>query len=135
MKIYQLLVAAGVALLLCACGTTPAQQPLPAPQESLADPTFAVATLASLGSFEFEAAPAFTRNAVLRHRSAALARAGKIGITTLEQAIRNCDSARVKLDAALAADRARNAIQAHRLLNEASEIIASAEAALNEGVK
>jgi hypothetical protein len=94
-----------------------------------------VATLASFGSFEFEAAPAFTRLASFRHRSAALARSGDIGVATLEQAISDGDRARVLLDKALAADRAHNSPQAHQFLDDAIAIINSAEVALNAGVK
>jgi hypothetical protein len=135
MKLIRLFIAMGVVLLVSACASAPAPQPLPPTQQLSIDPTYAVATLAPLGSFEFEAAPTFTRNAMLRHRSAALARAGKIEVSALEAAIKNCDAARLKLDAALSADRAHNQIKAHQLLNEASAIISSAEVALNSGVK
>lgn len=134
MKIIRNLSLLAVGLLLCACAQV-ATQPLPAPAQDSADTTFAVATLASIGSFEYEAAPAFTRNAALRHRSAALARAHKIDVDTLKQAIENCDRARAQLSAALKADREHNSVRAHQLLNDATAIINSAEVALNAGVK
>lgn len=135
MKILKLLFIMGVALGIYACAYTQLPpQPL-APEQAQLDPTFAVATLAPLGSFEFVAAPAFTRNAALRHRSAALARAGKIDMTTLQRAINDCDSARKKLDAALDADRQHNTAGAQQLLSEAVSIINSAEVSLNAGVK
>lgn len=87
------------AVLIAGCATTPIESARPARDAG----TFAVATIAPFGSFEFEAAPAYTRLAVARRLAARRLSDGRM---TVEHAIAvqaAADDARRALDAAAAA--------------------------------
>jgi len=99
-----MIVAALVAALtLTGCAST---SPIQGEARHDRQGTFAIATLAPWGSFEHEAAPAYTRLAVTRRLAANRLDAGRIDVSLARRVQDAADAARTALDAARArADR------------------------------
>jgi len=100
---HRIIYSLVVALLLAGCASTPLQgEARPARSGGV----FAVATVAPWGSFEHEAAPAYTRLAVARRLAANRLDAGRITVSQAQRVQDAADAARAALDAARArADR------------------------------
>jgi len=117
--------------LLAACGSLQTQQP-PTPLEANARSgfdTFAAGTLAPIGSFEWQAAPTYTQNAVLRHNAARALQKGSITLETAEEIQKRTDRVRELLDAAVKAD-ALKMKEAVLLLESAKQKLGAAQALL-----
>jgi hypothetical protein len=98
-----ILMAAIAALMLTGCATSSLQGEA---RPTRSGGMFAVATLAPWGSFEHEAAPAYTRLAVARRLTANRLDAGRITVSQARRVQDAADAARAALDAARArADR------------------------------
>ncbi len=120
-----------MSLLLFGCASAP-KTPVPLASEpaSTGIQSYAIGTLAPLGSFEWYAAPSYTRNAVLRHNAAVQLRKGAI---TVEQAVdiqARADHIRQLLDAAVAADAKKKPTEAQLLLKAAGDRLEQAYAEL-----
>lgn len=83
-------------------------------------------TLAPVGSFEWKAAPAFTKLEMFRRRSIIFLDADRITAGVMRWSIARADEIRKKLDDAAAADRAGEGAKAERLLAEALEDVGAA---------
>lgn len=119
-----LLIASLVALGLSACATNTLQ---PVPHKT----SFTgFATLASSGTFEFTAAPTWTRLAALRHNAAKALRAQAITVKAAQHIQARADLARTLLDDAMAADKAGDAARARDKLRWAAAAIEDAEITL-----
>ena len=89
--------------------------------------SYAVATLAPFGSFEWRAAPVYTRLAVLRKQTARRLNRGEIRVETAIEVQSQADSVRGNLDAARAAHDAGKTELAERLLTQAEAWVVSLE--------
>ena len=132
MAATHIVLAAVAALALAGCGAPPAP---PAPVDLLASAPSsgaveAFATLAPLGSFEWHAAPTYTRTAAARHRAAALLRDGRITRDQAIEVLRQTDQARRLLDEAVTQDADRQAVEAAASLASARAALAVAETIL-----
>lgn len=94
--------------------------------------TYAIGTLAPLGSFEWKAAPAYTRLAVLRHNAAVSLRAGRINVDDAETIQSRADHIRSLLDAAIKADAQHQTPIAEMLLQSALDQLATANNGIRE---
>lgn len=119
-----------IALVLGLAACQPAGSPLPATAPAPGG-VEAFATLAPLGSFEWHAAPAYTRNAALRHRAAALLRGGRITKAQAVEVLRRTDRVRTLLDSAVTLDTGQQPDQAAARL-AAARLELDATAALLE---
>lgn len=118
-----------IALSLTACATQQSATPLMgATPPSRGSQAFA--TLAPLGSFEWRAAPYYTRNAALRHRAAALLDARRISVADARDLLNRTNSVRGLLDAAVAMDVRGNTDGAAGALGDAGRWLDEAEALL-----
>jgi len=86
-----------------------------------------VATLAPFGSFEWRAAPVYTRLALLRKQTARRLNRGEITVDTGIEVQAQADSARGSLDSARAAHDAGKTELAERLLTQAEAWTSSLE--------
>ena len=89
-------------------------------------------TLAPLGSFEWQIAPAYTRNAALRHRAAALLDARRITIEQAREVLTHTDRARMALDAAVKLDARGHTDGRAAALGDAARNLQHAEAILKD---
>lgn len=127
----RIIFASLVALALAACSSSPEKtQAIIAAAQSEPLESFAVGTLAPVGSFEWQAAPAYTKLALLRHSAAKKLRAGEITVSTALDVQAAADGIRSQLDAAIAADAAKQSTEAAKLLIAAGVQLFAAEAAL-----
>lgn len=93
------LVAAIAALLLAGCAAAP--QPMEAHGRGRV--VIGAATLATLGTFEWHAAPAYTQLALLRQRAARRLNDGRITVDLARRIQTAADAARAELDEAVGA--------------------------------
>ncbi|GIK83027.1 MAG: hypothetical protein BroJett024_41320 [Alphaproteobacteria bacterium] len=121
-----ILIAAALSLAACAGPTAPLSS---APARDTG--VIVTATLAPLGSFEWQVAPDYTRLATTRRLAARALTNGRISIATAEQVQVEADAARSALDEAVAAA-PRNRAVADSLVAKARESIARAAALLGD---
>lgn len=121
-----ILIAAALALAACAGPTAPLSS-VPARDTGV----IVSATLAPLGSFEWQVAPDYTRLATTRRLAARALTNGRISIATAEQVQTEADAARSALDEAVATA-PRNRAVADSLVARARESIARAGALLGD---
>jgi hypothetical protein len=125
-RLKTLWAALVVGLILTACGTT--QTPsLEAPARHT---IVGFATLASVDSHEWRAAPTFTRLAQLRHNAARALAKGAISVDAAKHIQARADLARKLLDEAATADRAGFSVAARERLRWAIAAVDSGEYAL-----
>lgn len=96
-KLFAVMTFQVVAIFLCAAAY--ATQPLEG--EAVSGDVYVVGTIASVGSFEWDAAPTYTRLAVLRHAAAKNLRKGAITIGQASVVQVRADKARSLLDKSL----------------------------------
>lgn len=121
----RVLVIASLLCVLAACAATPSVTDLgQAPSRSRSIEMYG--TLAAAGSFEWKAAPAYTRLALLRRTAAQRLNAGRIGVAHAREIQARADEARGFLDRAVAAH-PRAVADAEQLLAAASHLILDAE--------
>lgn len=125
MRHLTLLVAV-LALSACAAPTTPLVT-TPARDTGV----IVTATLAPLGSFEWQVAPDYTRLATTRRLAARALTNGRISVATAEQVQAEADSARRALDEAVATAQGNRA-SADALVTKARESLARAAALLGD---
>lgn len=121
------------ALALGACASQPAPPTLAG--SGAASGIVLFGTLAPAGSFEWQAAPAYTALAALRHRAARELRRGRIDAGTARETQRRADAVRRDLDSALAIERAGDRTMAGALLAAAARALKDAETYLEGSVK
>ncbi len=108
-------------LVLASCAQAPVQL-ASTPQRDTG--VIAVATLAPLGSFEWQVAPDYTRLAVTRRLAARLLAQGRISVEVAEQVQVEADAARRLLDAAVAVGSgAANVAQAREHIARAQKLV------------
>lgn len=113
-----LILAAALALLSACAGPQLAS----APERDTG--VIAVATLAPLGSFEWQVAPDYTRMAMTRRIAARLLTQGRITVEVAEQVQAEADAARRLLDEAVAAGGgAANVAQAREHIARAQKLV------------
>lgn len=126
----RLLIAAAAALLAsCAAAPEPQLQ-----AQGRGRVVIGAATLASIGTFEWTAAPAYTRLALLRQRAASRLDAKRITVDQARQVQAIADKARGRLDDAMSAH-TRNPEVAARELAGAQSLIEQGEAILKEAAR
>lgn len=118
--------AVGLAVILAGCGS-PALQP--APQQSAFT---GFATLGTSGTFEWTAAPAWTRLAQLRHNAARALNKKQISVVNAKAIQARADQARAFLEDAAATDARGDRNKANDTLRWAVAAIESAELSLKE---
>lgn len=118
------------AALLAACATQPANDLSGNAVQDKVGGAIVVATLAPFGSYEWQAAPTFTRLIVLRKRATAMVYRHEISAATATQILQLTDLARADLDAGIKADAQKDAgtatlklISAGRLLDDGQRIL------------
>lgn len=122
------LILVAVVMVLAGCGTmgaTPALQPAPVKTAFVG-----FATLASVNTFEWQAAPTWTRLAALRHNAARALGKQQITVDAAKSIQARADLARSFLDKATAADKRGNRNQAGDDLRWAIAAIEDAESTL-----
>lgn len=127
------LYAAIAALCLASCATP--TQPLEA--QGRGRVVIGAATLASLGTIEWHAAPSYTKLALLRQRAARRLNDGRISVETARHVQATADKARGSLDHALEVHGKSEALTkvAESELERAQRLIAEAEKQLLEESK
>jgi len=122
-----------LALLLAACSSTPdrAAAIIAAAQLEPIE-SYAVATLAPIGSFEWQAAPAYTKLAMMRHNAAKALRKGEISVEDAIEVQNAADAIRAVLDAAVNDDVAGRREDATRKLLKAGLQLVAAETLINQ---
>lgn len=98
MKSLKLLAAVAALVMLAACAKPVAQLSGAADGD---DGMFAVGTVASIGSFEFKAAPLYTQLAIARHQAAVKLRHREISVDQAQAVQDAADKVRKLLDSAL----------------------------------
>lgn len=121
-----ILIVAALALAACAAPTAPLTS-APARDSGV----IVTATLAPLGSFEWQVAPDYTRLATTRRLAARALTNGRISIATAEQVQVEADAARRALDEAVATA-PRNRAVADSLVAKARAGITRAQALLGD---
>lgn len=112
------------ALLLSACGTTTPLSTAPARDTGV----IVTATLAPLGSFEWQVAPDYTKLATTRRLAARALTNGRITVATAEQVQVEADAARRLLDEAVAAGGGTaNVAQAREAIARAAALLEAAK--------
>ncbi len=96
---------------------------------------YGAATLASVGTFEYQVAPKITANAMLRRRAAVDVDHGRVSVAAAREVLRVSDRARTALADAIAADRAGDRVRASQLLGEADRALAAGREILEGGAK
>lgn len=114
--------------LLALAGCQPAAPPLATAPPPRGVEVFA--TLAPLGSFEWRAAPTYTRNAVLRHRAAVLLNDQRITVAEATRIQASADGVRRLLDQAVRLDAGQDSAAALAVLAKAVADLAAAEHSL-----
>lgn len=120
-----------LSVLLIALSLTACAAPATTPLSSDAQPSRQsrmFGTLAPLDSFEWRAAPYYTRNAALRYRAAALLDARRISVAEAHEIQQRANGVRGMLDAAVAMDQRGNAAGAAGALEKAGRWLIEAEA-------
>lgn len=131
MKMRSVLIA-GFAVLVASAAVSAADSSISAKAES-GDGAFVSATLAPFGSFEWVAAPRYTRNAVVRHNAARALRGKKITVAKAQEVLRTTDEVRALLDQAVKTCKQNNKtglctgnqVKANVLLNQADAKLAA----------
>lgn len=123
MRTHALLLVTG-ALALAGCQPSASGLATPAPA---GNSVMAFATLAPLGSFEWHAAPVYTRNAALRSRAAGLLRAKRITQAQARAVLAGTDRVRQLLDHAVALDAGKQSAAAATDLGQARAQLAAAQ--------
>lgn len=114
------------ALALAACSTAPAVPMQAAGQGSISG----FATLAIWGEWESDLAPAYTRLAVVLHRSARALDARRIDVETAAAIQKTTDQARRLLDASRRGSAKEPSLLQRAQLDEAQRLIGTAETML-----
>jgi hypothetical protein len=113
-----------IALALSACSTSIPVVPMSASNQG----TFSgFASLAVLGTWESEIAPAYTRLAALRHRAAGLLNKGRISTDSAAEVQRLADTAREYLDQSRLSPATKPTYNQRLQLNQAIDAIAAGE--------
>lgn len=120
-----------LAFALAACSSSPEKtQAIIAAAQIEPLSSYAVATLAPIGSFEHKAAPAYTKLALLRNNAAKKLRAGEITVQAAIDVQAAADGVRATLDAALRDDAENRSDAATKKLIAAGVQLFAAESAL-----
>ncbi len=131
----RVLLVAACALLATACATTTTRVSSTFHSHESASGAFIAGTLAPLGSFEYQVAPQYTANAMLRRRAAVNLDRGRITVDVARSILRVTDRTRTALDDAVAADRRGDIVRARVLLGEAKRALAEGQTTLEGGLK
>ena len=127
----RIIFASLLAFALAACSSSPEKTQALATAASI-EPfsSYAAATLAPVGSFEWKAAPVYTKLAMLRHRAAKQLRAGEIGVQAAIDTQLAADSIRAMLDGAVRDDAQGRGVDAAKKLIAAGAHLLAVESAL-----
>lgn len=127
-KLFNFAFAAVLLCIVAGCASTPAPLPIALQAEAKSVGGYsAFATLAPLGSFEWQVAPSVTRLSALRHNAARQFRKGGISQALAVEVLNRTDAARGALEAAVAADAKKQTTVAQQKAAEAARIILEAE--------
>lgn len=133
----RFILCALLALGLAACGSAPEKtQALMGAAQVDPIESFAVGTLAPIGTFEYKAAPAYTKLAMLRHNAAKKLRAGDITVQAAIDLQTAADGVRALLDAAVRDDaQGRNDAATTKLIAAGVQLFAAESALENAQVQ
>ena len=123
MRILTLILSAVVAVGVAGCGSVPLQ---PAPQRTAFN---GFATLASVGGFEWVAAPTWTRLAAARHTATRALDAGRITLPVARLVQTQADALRKLLDDAIATAAGKVDVDLTAALARADDVARAALAA------